>query len=97
MSLWTYTHPLLPGGNEVTAFDIFSSDPSWHINRDSFVLANICEYQTIPGDPRPRPWSGAASLQIKAIIPQDNGHLIVQAESDWNMGLPIRIQIFIFD
>jgi hypothetical protein len=96
MSLWIYTISLVQG-NATTALDIFSQDPSWKINRDSFVLANVCEYQTVQGDARPRPWHGDANIGIMSIIPQDNGHLIIQVKSEWRTALPLRIQIFIFD
>jgi len=81
-----------------SGFGLFNLDvqfPAGVINRNSTVLANICEIAHISGEPGDLPWVGAANMIIWNIIPQDTGHVILRVEVDWSRPLDFRIQFAI--
>jgi hypothetical protein len=71
--------------------------PRGVISRDSIVLANICEIARIPGEPRNLPWNGDASMEIRNIIPDDNGFVTLTVEIDWDSPLDFRVFFVVFD
>ena len=91
MSLW------IANGNGNGTFDWEVNFPKGVINRDSIVLANICEIARIPGEPRDLPWMGAASMEIRNIVPRDTGTVALRVEIDWDSRLDFRVFFAVFD
>jgi len=81
-----------------SGFGLFNLDvpfPAGVINRNSAVLANICEIARTSAEPGDLPWVGAANMTIWNIVPQDTGHVILRVEVDWSHPLDFRIQFAI--
>ena len=85
MSTWVVT---LQGNG---TFDKDFTFPEGVINSKSIVFVNICEISRIRGVPNDIPWPGDASLEIRQIVPQDTGHLIVRVAIDWDSPLLYRL------
>jgi|tagenome__1003787_1003787.scaffolds.fasta_scaffold19884167_2 hypothetical protein len=91
MSLW------IANGNGNGSFNFLVNFPAGVINRNSIVLANICEIARIPGEPNDLPWMGAASMEVRNIVPRDDGHVDFRIEIDWDGPLNFRMFIAVFD
>jgi hypothetical protein len=91
MSLW------IVNGTGNGSFNFLVNLPGGVINRSSIVLANICEIARIAGEPSDLPWMGAASMEVRNIVPQDTGQVNFRVEIDWDSPLNFRIFIAVFD
>ena len=71
-----------------------------YVNKDSTVLASICEISIPPGEtpqePNEYPFVGAAGMKINNIAPQDTGVVDLQVEVDRDQDLSFRISLAIW-
>lgn len=91
MSLWIVNYR--GHGN----FNLNVNFPAGVINRNSIVLANICEIAHIPGEPQDLPWMGDASMEVRNIVPEDTGAVNFRLEVDWDDDLDFRMFIVVYD
>jgi hypothetical protein len=81
-------------------FDVPVPFPPGVVNRNSLVLANICEVQMPPGEFTPNqpvgiPFQGDATMTIHNIVPKEDGSVSVRVEISGSDTLNARLQFFI--
>lgn len=91
MSIWFWD---IRGCGSFNALAFFGRQ---HVNRHTTVLANVCEVARPQGEPLDFPFMGDASMEIRNIVPRDDGNVDLRVEVDWDSDLDIRIKFVIFD
>lgn len=64
------------------------------VNSSSKVFASITEVGIIGG--QVKPFQGAASMEIKNVVPHDDGIVIVRGMIHWDSDLNYRISVVVF-
>lgn len=64
------------------------------VNSSSKVFASITEVGIIGG--QVKPFQGAASMEIKNVVPHDDGIVIVRGIIHWDSDLNYRISVVVF-
>ena len=67
--------------------------PIGGVNRDSVVMASICELGFISGVIRP--FQGAASMWVDNVVPQDGGFVTVRGYIGWDSDLLVQVSLFV--
>lgn len=76
------------------AFRLNVSGFDGKINRHSKLVASICEVTAAPGGPLDYPFMGSAGMEIRNIVPYDNGTVDFWVEVNWGSDLNLRMTIY---